>query len=331
MRLSRLMGGVCALALAAFVPTGFVAAEPADASATTTPKPHPAEMMPKASQALMLSLAYSGKHLFAAGDFGEILASNDGREWVQIPTPVRSPLTAIQFVDENNGWAVGYEGVILHSADGGKTWTVQNFAPSLDQPFLDVQFLDKQHGFAIGAYGLFYETHDGGTTWAAGTPAAITSGGFHLYRAIKLGSGDVMVVGEQGLMGLSTDSAQTWTELPKIYEGTFFSAAPIGQTGAIVCGLRGNVFYSANARVGNWKKIETGTTNSMFGCAGIDANHAVLAGVNGILLMATLDSATVQPIPGPQQGVYSAVMPFDGGLIVAGESGVRRVDARLQP
>ena len=51
-----------------------------------------------------------------------------------LPLPVRAadlrfpedaPLHAVQFVDGNEGWAVGDEGVVWHTIDGGKTWERQ--------------------------------------------------------------------------------------------------------------------------------------------------------------------------------------------------------------
>ena len=44
---------------------------------------------------------------------------------------------------------MGHDAAILHTTDGGKTWTLQNFQPELEKPFLDVLFLDNQHGFAM--------------------------------------------------------------------------------------------------------------------------------------------------------------------------------------
>ena len=42
-----------------------------------------------------------------------------------MPTFDDAPLRAIQFVDKNEGWSVGDDGVIWHSIDGGKNWERQ--------------------------------------------------------------------------------------------------------------------------------------------------------------------------------------------------------------
>ena len=33
----------------------------------------------------------------------------------------------------NVGWAVGHDATILHTKDGGKNWTIQQFLPELDE------------------------------------------------------------------------------------------------------------------------------------------------------------------------------------------------------
>lgn len=334
------VSSACSLLCASLMLTS-AAARAQDAAATAEPgspapfvappvsiKPRPSEMMPKAAQALMLGLANNGEHLFAAGDRGEVLVSNDGVQWAQVATPIRSPLTSITFVDAQNGWAVGHDAVVLHTGDGGKTWQLQNFQPELEKALLDVLFLDTSHGYAVGAYGLFLETTDGGASWNSIQPPEVTSDGFHLYKLARLNNGNLMVAGEQGLIGLSSDGGKTWKKQASIYEGTFFGVAPVGDKGAVLCGLRGNAFYAPDAAAAKWSKLDTGTTNSMFGCAPVDAGHVVMAGLNGTILVADVAANRVTPVRSPLSTVWSAVLPFGGSYVLAGESGVRRVAAQ---
>ena len=39
--------------------------------------------------------------------------------------PVSADLTALHFANAQQGWAVGHEGVVLHTPDGGASWTLQ--------------------------------------------------------------------------------------------------------------------------------------------------------------------------------------------------------------
>jgi len=46
--------------------------------------------------------------------------------WDWLPQEiVDEEMNAIYFADSNNGWAVGFEGTILHTSDGGVNWVQQ--------------------------------------------------------------------------------------------------------------------------------------------------------------------------------------------------------------
>lgn len=302
----------------------------ADAPATVpvSVKPRPAEIMPlRATHALIMGVVDTGEHLIAVGDHGEILASNDGSKWAQVEVPVRSPLTAVAFADAQHGWAVGHDAVILHTGDGGKNWTLQNFQPELENPFLSVLAIDKDHAFAVGAYGLFYGTSDGGGTWTPVESPVIKDAGLHLYSIRKLKNGDLFIAGEQGLLLDSTDGAKTWSKLKSPYEGSFFGAVPVGDKGALVCGLRGNAFISRDVRGGKWDKLNTTAPTSLFGCRDLDDKSVVMVGLNGIIQLVDTASGAVRNVKSPGDTPYSDVVPFKGGLVLVGESGIQRLDS----
>lgn len=86
----------------------------------------PAPRSERAQQGLLLDVTQAGDRLFALGERGHILYSDDrGESWLQADVPVRVTLTAIDFPTPQQGWAVGHDGVILMSGDGGLTWRKQ--------------------------------------------------------------------------------------------------------------------------------------------------------------------------------------------------------------
>jgi len=86
----------------------------------------PAIATKKAHKALLLDVIRIDQRLIAVGGHGHIIYSDDqGESWVQASVPVSVTLTAVYFPSGELGWAVGHDGIILHSADGGKTWTKQ--------------------------------------------------------------------------------------------------------------------------------------------------------------------------------------------------------------
>ena len=70
--------------------------------------------------------------IFVVGDRGHILVSEDnGATWVQSSVPARSMLNAVTALDGKQAWAVGHFGTIIHSSDAGKSWSPQQYDPSV--------------------------------------------------------------------------------------------------------------------------------------------------------------------------------------------------------
>jgi photosystem II stability/assembly factor-like uncharacterized protein len=79
-----------------------------------------------APKALYNGIAMAGKRLISVGQRGYIVYSDDGgQNWVQADVPASSDLTAVSFPTPQMGWAVGHDGVVLHSVDCGATWIKQ--------------------------------------------------------------------------------------------------------------------------------------------------------------------------------------------------------------
>src|SRR6516225_12315610 len=59
-----------------------------------------------------------------------------------------APLNAVQFVDANEGWAVGDDGVVWHTIDGGHNWERQ---PTATRASLrSLHFLNPYTGWIAG-------------------------------------------------------------------------------------------------------------------------------------------------------------------------------------
>lgn len=310
------------------------AATESAAPAVKPATPRPAEMAVKAQNNPLLRVVRAGKRYVAVGVRGHILLSDDGNTWTQVASPVDVMLTSVNFVDASHGWAVGHDSVILGTSDGGNTWKQQNYQPDLNKPLFDVLFLDAQSGFAVGAYGLMLATTDGGASWAQVPSNPVIEEERHLNALARLGDGSVMVIGEAGTMGVSADRGQTWTKLATPYDSSLFCVIPAGDKGAIIGGLRGNSFFSADVRSGAWSKMETNTDQSLFGMAALPDNKIAMVGLNATLLIFE-PGKTVRSVPitdklgNRQTDTLSWLMPgTDGTLILVGDNGVQRVDAR---
>lgn len=73
------------------------------------------------------TMAIHGNRMWIAGDPGSWVYTRKIGEpaWQRFATPTREPLSCIRFVDDSFGWAVGCCGDVIHTEDGGRTWSLQ--------------------------------------------------------------------------------------------------------------------------------------------------------------------------------------------------------------
>ena len=288
----------------------------------------PAERAPKAAAAQINDAAFAGKRIVAVGDRGIVVTSEDGKTWTQAATPVDVLLNAVFFVNEREGWAVGHDATVIHTADGGLNWTLQNWTPTDNRPFMDVFFWDDKRGLAVGAYGLFKVTEDGGKTWTDHMELAFEEGP-HLNGLTQTADGSLLLVGERGLAATSADG-RSWTVHPTGYDGSLFAAIPWGQKGALVIGMRGTALEAADMSSPTWRKVETGTVKSLFGLTELEGGKVVVGGSSGELrvLRPGKDSEPVSPPKETglsQSTTYTGLMNWKGQLVALTDRGVRIV------
>jgi photosystem II stability/assembly factor-like uncharacterized protein len=68
-----------------------------------------------------------------------------------------------RFIDNNNGWAVGEGGNILHTNDGGLNWIDQESGTT--ETLVSVFFIDSNLGWIVGEDGIILHTTNGGVSF----------------------------------------------------------------------------------------------------------------------------------------------------------------------
>jgi photosystem II stability/assembly factor-like uncharacterized protein len=320
----------------------------------------PATKSPLASRTLLNGLANAGDRVVAVGQRGHIVWSDDsGRNWRQADVPVSSDLVAVTFANVTTGWAVGHDGVVLRSTDGGQSWTTQldgrrvgemmvryyqreaaalaaddpkragllvdearRFeAQGAENPFLDVWFRDASEGFVVGAFGLVLHTNDGGITWEPWLHAVDNPKGLHLYAVRGIGA-DIYIAGEQGLL-LKLERGDTRfraLELP--YKGTLFGVTGNARS-VIAYGLRGTVLRSVDAGR-SWQQTPTGLQVGLTAGTRQDDGRIVLVSQAGHILTSNDDGATFKAAVVERTVPAAAVTtPARGALVIAGPRGAQ--------
>ena len=332
---------VAALAAGGFAPDVRAQLDPQDAAN------RPAELEPLAGSSLLLDLGMAGKRMVAVGERGHVMLSDDqGVTWRQAKSvPTRVMLTAVFFIDDAYGWAVGHDETIINTVDGGETWTRSHFAPDAQQPLLDLWFANRVSGIAVGAYGAYFTTNDSGRTWSGAKfapapqpqPAMPAAGAgsseesfedvppdYHLNRIVGVGN-RLYIAAEGGQLYRSDDRGANWRALASPYEGSFFGLVPIRGEGLLAFGLRGHLFKSADA--GNtWSRLESHTTAMLTDGYAINDLRVVIGGLTGVLLISGDAGETFRLTQQDDRKGVSALLPGPAGaVVVAGEGGVRTI------
>jgi photosystem II stability/assembly factor-like uncharacterized protein len=277
-----------------------------------------------APRSLLLDAAQAEGRIFAVGERGHILVSEDGGEtWVQARVPTRSMLNAVAAADAKRAWAVGHDSVIVHTSDGGTTWERQHWAPEDASPLFDVWFEDASHGIAVGAYAYFLETRDGGKTWELRT---VDEEERHWFSIVQGPDGTLFVAAEMGVVFRSEDKGETWTPLETPYKGSFFGAAVLKDGAVLVFGLRGQVYRSAD-RGQTWQQTKVDTTAGLQTGLPLADGTLIIAGLSGTILLSRDGGRTFHNSSRPDRlGISSLIETGSKGLLLIGEGGIHRVD-----
>lgn len=286
------------------------------------------------------------KYLITVGERGHILRSETATDWLQVDVPTQSTLTAVYFVNDQLGWAVGHNSVILHTADGGLSWVIQQYLPDMQKPLLDVVFKNENDGIALGAYGLFFRTNNGGQTWQQEFHISLLSDDdldyldelkqedeeayleeraniLPHFNRIKLLNNKTYLVGELGLIGESDDFGLSWNRLEDIYQGSFFDLVETSSNGLIALGLRGNVFKSYNSGKSWSKNKELVTT--LLNSAIVSDKNIYIFGNSGVLLESHDEGQTFVNRKQKDGKALMSGAIFNNQLVMATETGIKRV------
>lgn len=290
----------------------------------------PAVPMPHPAQAPIMAATHAGARIVAVGDHGMVLLSDDGRQFRQARSvPTQALLTSLSFIDDRQGWAAGHDGVILHTADGGETWTLQREDLEGDKPLFGIRFRDAQHGFAVGLFGTAVQTADGGASW---TPLAVETGpatDHHLYGIFGDGGSVLCIAGEAGLVYRSTDGGATWATLQTSNPGSFWAGLQLKSGRLIIAGQRGHIFASDDQGV-TWSEVPSGTQQSLTGLTQLPDGHLLLVGLAGTTLDSSDDGKTFSlheredraPLTATTATPTGAPLLFGATGLVAVKSGV---------
>jgi photosystem II stability/assembly factor-like uncharacterized protein len=172
-------------------------------------------------------------------------AQQSERAWVwQNPLPQGNAIYAVRFAsDKRTGWAVGADGVILHTVDGGFRWEEQH--AQMPVPLYGLYVKDAKTAVAVGARGLILTTSNGGRRWVTHETGAKAQGANHLYSVSF--APDALrgwAVGSYGEIVKTYDGGRTWLQQKSGVRAHLYSVAFWDISNGVAAGDNGTLLVT---------------------------------------------------------------------------------------
>ncbi len=198
-------------------------------------------------------------------------------------------LSSVHFTDNNTGWAVGWNGTILKTTDGGTNWNPQS--SGMIDVLSSVFFIDQNYGWAVGTnmmtnLGLLLITTNGGTNWASQTA------GYSLNSVYFIDQNYGWTVGLAGTILKTTNGGINWFAQSSGTTEWLSSVHFTDNNTGWVVGGNGTILNTTDGGT-NWIPQSSGTEFlDLHGVSFTDANNGSAVGEEGTILRTTNGGVT---------------------------------------
>ncbi len=167
--------------------------------------------------------------------------SSGAQTWVPQNSGTTDALRDVCFVDVMHGWAVGHNGSVLRTTDGGSSWFIQHVEGFTS--LYGVAFANTSNGWTAGgsqSAGMVHQTTNGGSTWTPAYPFGSVGLRGIGFRDALYG----LAVGLGGTMRRTTNGGLNWEYA---YSGTLFTLLDVAfdeTGGGWVVGANGTILHN---------------------------------------------------------------------------------------
>lgn len=324
------------LRAALFMGVAAIAVLPTPAAAAMDLLAQPAFQSGRAAKSMLLTIARAGERLVAAGERGVIVYSDDqGASWTQANVPVSVTLTTLCFVSRDTGWAAGHDGVILKTADGGKTWHKQfdgNRANTLVLAGLQARVKEAQSALEAApekSRATAATTLEALQNSVQDAKASTSFGpSMPLFGLWFRDATEGLVIGAFGQFIHTRDGGKTWESWGGRIanpEGLHFnSVAQLANGNLVITGEAGKLRRSRDEGV-TWETLDTGYPGHLYGTLALPDSTVLLTyGFSGNVYKSSDDGRTWKPLPKLTNKPIVAGMTLPNGsiLLVTGDGRV---------
>jgi len=216
-----------------------------------------------------------------------LFVANAQTEFVwQNPKPQGNTFYSTRFVNATTGWAVGNNGTIMKTVDGGKNWTTQK--SNTTATLLCVYFIDQNTGWAVGSNTII-KTVNGGDTWSVLTTSAATA-----LNTVYFFNATTGIFSGYGQIFRTTDGGKTLTSVAggtTVNYSNLLSLFFINERRGWSAGTNGRVLNTIDGGL-TWAAQTSNTTNRLNSVVFTDSINGFVYGDSGTRLVTTNGGTT---------------------------------------
>ena len=296
----------------------------------------PAITSPLAQRSLLMDVVQVGNRIIAVGERGHIVISEDNAtSWKQMQVPVRVTLTASYFVDEKQGWAVGHDGVVLQTSDGGSHWHKQLDGEQANQLMLkhtqsllsereaEIKIVkqtaspEQLDELELQLESLIIATEDAESFVIEGASRPFLDVWFRNDR-------EGFIVGAYGLFLHTTDGGDSWQPWVEHIDNPDIlhlnAIRPVGES--LYIAAEAGALFRSDDNGNSWISLDSPYDGTFFGVVGAGDNALVAYGLRGNAFISFNRGSTWQPIDtGIDASLFGATRLSNGSVVLVGNGG----------
>ncbi len=205
-----------------------------------------------------------GGGVWVAGTGGKIVAIDNHGHARVLATPTDQTLQDISVWDERHGVAVGNDGVIVTTADGGQHWKAVEGVPrsTVANKLTRIRVAADGKAVATGEMGALLHSKDYGASWSRLRDEEDVA----WNDAALLPGGGLVVVGEFGRILVSPDGGSTWLTPEVPVSSSLMAVAFRNGRDGVAVGLEGVVLSTADGGR-TWQRQKQDSHSHLFDIA----------------------------------------------------------------
>jgi len=271
------------------------------------------------------------KSIFVKTDHLALLRSRDlGKTWTPVYIPRIGYIEALSWLDSERGFAVGKEGVLAKTVDGGKTWEcikIKHGAAARLYSWRSACFVTAEVGWLAGTSYNFsaytypfakpeiIRTADGGRTWQPSpVPRDFFSPMLAFFDSKHGWAAEYVAPTRQGRILYTSDGGATWRECTRPPANkSVLEISPVGPAEAWAADSTNSLLHTKDGVT--WEYFDTGASGGLYHVEFPDAKHGYAARTE---LVATADGGqTWRRVTALPETAYSALAfaDKDNGII----------------